>query len=195
MKMETWRHAQNLQVVSLDEGEFLGRLDDFQFDLDTHAIYGWRLKGQAMFATAGGVAARHVQLVGRNVALVTEGRRVEWESQRPVVEGRAWASQYRGTAALTRRGARLGGIQDFVIDRAGDRVTGLVLQGHRLLPLDERVHVGPDAVVALSEDVLIQLPGDEGDESWWARLKEAIGVGPKTEGETGEPTSEPPAGS
>ena len=33
--METWKRASNMQVVSLEEGAFVGRLADFQFDLET----------------------------------------------------------------------------------------------------------------------------------------------------------------
>ena len=40
MELKTWRSAQNLQVAALDQGSLLGRLSDFQFDLQTHEIYG-----------------------------------------------------------------------------------------------------------------------------------------------------------
>ena len=105
MNLETWKRAQNLQVASLAEGAFVGRLDDFMFDLETHQIYGWRLKGSGMFAKPGGVPADELVLVGRDLALIRSEEAVEWSGGRiTVVDGRAWASAYRGTQAVSRRG-------------------------------------------------------------------------------------------
>ncbi len=180
MSIETWKRAQNLQVVSLDEGAFVGRLDDFQFDLETRRIFGWRLKGHGVFARAGGLPAEALVLVGRDVALIETGDAVEWTGGRPnAAEGRAWASAYRGTAAISRRGAALGAVQDFVIDRAGNRVTGFILHGNRLLPLDGRVNVGPAAVIVDDPDQVVELPGEgeEEREAWWARLTSALRAG------------------
>ncbi len=180
MQLETWKRAQNLQVATMAEGAFVGRLDDFQFDLESHRIYGWRLKAAGMFARTGGVKASDLLLLGRDIAIIQAERDVEWAGGRiGVVDGRAWASAYRGTQAITRRGRALGAVQDFVIDRAGNQVTGLLLQGGLLLPLDGRVGVGPAAVIAETSEVVVELPDEQGEEprAWWARLTAAIGVG------------------
>jgi sporulation protein YlmC with PRC-barrel domain len=178
MTMETWKRAQNLQVATLEEGALVGRLDDFQFDLETLRIYGWRLKSSGMFGRSGGVRASEMNLIGRDLAFVRTEAAVEWTSGKPAaVGGRAWASSYRGTTAITRRGRSLGTVQDYVIDRTGQQVTGLILHGGALLPLDGRVNTGPAAVIVESEDLAVQLPEDEGDErtDWWNRLREAVG--------------------
>ncbi len=180
MHLETWKRAQNLQVASIQEGAFVGRLDDFVFDLETHRIYGWRLKGTGVFGRAGGVSAEDLLLVGRDVALIRTDAAVEWSNARVgLVDGRSWASGYRGTQAVSRRGRSLGAVQDFVIDRQGNQVTGLLLHGGLLLPLDGRVSTGPAAVIAMSEDIVVEMPEDEGGEQrvdWWNRLASAIGV-------------------
>ena len=178
MMLETWKRAQNLQVATLEEGAIVGRLDDFQFDLETLAIYGWRLKGSGMFGRTGGVRATEVRLVGRDLAFIQTEKAVEWTSGKTAaVGGRAWASTYRGTTAITRRGRSLGAVQDFVLDRDGTRVTGLILHGGLLVPLDERVHTGPAAIIVESSDVVIEMPDDETDErgAWWERLRDAVG--------------------
>lgn len=178
MMLETWKRAQNLQVATREEGALVGRLDDFQFDLETHRVYGWRLKGSGMFGKSGGVRSSEVELVGRDLAYIRTERAVEWTSGKPkAVGGRAWASTYRGTTAITRRGRSLGAVQDFVIDRTGQQVTGLLLHGGLLVPLDGRVNTGPSAVIIASEEVVVQLPEDESDErtAWWDRLREAVG--------------------
>jgi uncharacterized protein YrrD len=182
MHLETWKRAQNLQVATLTEGAYVGRLDDFLFDLENHRIYGWRLKGSGMFAKAGGVPAEELVLVGRDLALIRSEEAVEWSGGRiSVVDGRAWASGYRGTQAVSRRGRALGAVQDFVIDRQGTQVTGLLLHGGLLLPLDGRVSTGPAAIIAESDDLVVEMPEDDagGTEqvAWWNRLTSAIGMG------------------
>lgn len=179
MHLETWKRAQNLQVATLAEGAFVGRLDDFLFDLETHRIYGWRLKASGMFSKPGGVPADELVLVGRDLALIRSESAVEWSGGRiSVVDGRAWASSYRGTQAVSRRGRALGAISDFVLDRQGTQVTGLLLHGGLLLPLDGRVSTGPAAVIAESDDLVVEMPDDEGEErvDWWNRLTSVIGV-------------------
>lgn len=184
MMLETWKRAQNLQVATREEGALVGRLDDFQFDLETHRVYGWRLKGSGMFGKSGGVRSSEVELVGRDLAYIRTEKAVEWTGGKPVaVGGRAWASAYRGTTAITRRGRSLGAVQDFVIDRTGQQVTGLLLHGGLLVPLDGRVHTGPAAVIVESSEVVVELPEDESDErtAWWDRLREAVGGREKTD--------------
>lgn len=176
----TWKRAQNAQVVAIAEAAFAGRLDDFQFDLESFRIYGWRIKGGGVWPTSGAVAARHLRRIGRDVALVEREADVVWGSGgRKAQEGRAWASAYRGTQAISRRGRSLGAVQDFVIEADGRRVTGLILHGDRLLRLDGRVHAGPSAVVAESEELLVELGNRDEDPDgvrWWQRLMEALGV-------------------
>ncbi|NOY25251.1 MAG: hypothetical protein GXP62_05205 [Oligoflexia bacterium] len=177
----TWKRAQNMQVVGLLQGAFAGRLDDFQFDLETHAIYGWRVKTTGVWGRSGAVAAAKLSLIGRDVAFIGSVDQVVWGStDRKNVVGRAWASAYRGTQAITRRGRALGAVQDFVIDAQGSRVTGILLHGDRLLPLDGGVNSGPAAVIAADEGVVVELGSGEEDPEgvrWWHRLRKALGVG------------------
>ncbi|MCB9778975.1 MAG: hypothetical protein H6742_10460 [Alphaproteobacteria bacterium] len=188
--IQTWKRAQNMQTVGLTEGAYVGRLEDFQFDLESHRVYGYRIKATGYFGKAGGVAARHLQLIGRDVAFVDTAASVEWGmTGRKAVEGRAWASAYRGTQAITRRGRALGAVQDFVLDSDGQHVTGILLHGDRLLPLDGRVHSGPAAVIAADDDVVVELSHEEDDAespTWWARLGQALKMGGDKD-EPGEP--------
>ena len=173
--METWKHASNMQVVSLEEGAFVGRLDDFQFDLESGRIYGWRLKGSGMFARAGGTTADKVMLIGRDVAFIQSESDVEWSGGRPNhAAGRAWASAYAGMAVMSRRGSSMGAVQDFVVDVAGDTVTGLILHGNRLLVLDDEVQTGPDVIIAKSPEQLVALPDEPQQKSWWKRIADAL---------------------
>ena len=173
--METWKRASNMQVLSLEEGASVGRLDDFQFDLETRRIYGWRLKGSGMFARAGGAPAEKIMLIGRDVAFIQSEHDVEWTGGKPNhAEGRAWASIYVGTSVMSRRGSSMGAVQDFVIDVAGDTVTGLILHGNQLLVLDEEIQTGPDIIIARSSELLIPLPDEPQRESWWQRIRGAL---------------------
>ena len=180
MGLETWKRAQNLQVVTLAEGALLAKLLDFQFDLHDHHIYGWCLKTAGVFSKIGGVRADHLTLVGRDVAFVRAEADVDWDMGKAGhVDGRAWASTYQGAGVMSRRGEALGAVQDFVIDRQGDRVTGLLLHGGRLVPLDDAVRTGPTAVIVPSRDKVVELdeggPHPEDERGWWKRLQESLG--------------------
>jgi hypothetical protein len=70
-------------------------------------------------------------------------------------------------------------VQDYVIEADGSRLTGILLHGDRLLPLDGRVHAGPSAVIVEVEDLVVELGArdeDAEDARWWTRLREALGV-------------------
>jgi uncharacterized protein YrrD len=173
--MHTWKRAQGKQVVTRDEGAAIGTLNDFQFDLADLHIYGWRLKGPGMFAPFGGVSTESLLVIGRDVAIVQSEKSVEWSNGgRNAAEGRAWAGDYRGTTVVDQRGRAMGSVQDFVFDELGARLTGFVLQGNLLLPLDERVRMGPAAVIAQDQAQAVamqDLPASPEDrERWWDRL-------------------------
>ncbi len=175
--MISFRKAHGLQVIARQEGAIIGRFDDFQFDLETRAIYGYRIKGTGMFAKAGGVAATSLDQIGRDVAFVGAEDTVEWSGAgRNVEDGRAWASQYRGTRVMSRNGVSLGTVEDFVFDPASDAVLGLVLDGERLVELGPPVATGPAAVIIEDATMLQDLPAEErsgpGEADWrkWFRF-------------------------
>ena len=151
--MHTWKRTHGRQVVTRDEGAAIGTLNDFQFDLADRHIYGWRLKGPGMFAPFGGVSSETLLVIGRDVAIVQSEKSVEWSNAgRNAAEGRAWAGDYRGTTVVDQRGRAMGSVQDFVFDALGARLTGFVLRGNLLLPLDDRVPFRYDVVVAVEGD-------------------------------------------
>ena len=196
MELETWKRVQNLQVVTLAEGAIVGRLEDFQFDLESRRIYGWRLKLPGVFSTVGLVRADLLTLVGRDVAFVSSLEAVEVSGDKKVArsKGRAWASQYVGVSVVTRRGGSLGGVQDYVIDRHGGEITGLILHGERLLPLRESVNTSAAAVIVPDEGLVVDLPtsGEDADEvSFWRRMRDSLG-GPGKKRKA--PTAELPEG-
>ncbi len=173
--MHTWKRTHGRQVVTRDEGAAIGTLNDFQFDLGDRHIYGWRLKGPGMFAPFGGVSSDALLVIGRDVAIVQSEKSVEWSNAgRNAAEGRAWAGDYRGTTVVDQRGRAMGSVQDFVFDELGAQLTGFVLQGNLLLPLDERVRMGPAAVIAhdQAQAVAMQEPPERAEdrERWWDRL-------------------------
>lgn len=181
MRLETWKRAQNMQVVTRAEGAIIGRLEDFQFDLEDHGVYGWRLKVPGMFARTGRVRADKLLLIGQDVALIDEAADVHWTNERKQkhTPGRAWASAYLGVTAVTRRGRTLGAVQDYVIDREGKQVTGLVLHGDRLVPLRAGVSTGSGAIVVASEELVVEMPPEpdpEDERGFWRRLRESVGV-------------------
>lgn len=138
-------------VVSLDEGAIVGKLDDFQFDLESRRIYGYRIKGARMFGKSGGIRADRLLRVGKDVAFVQGAEDVELGAGRTAVDGRSWASQYRGTRVMTRNGQLVGTVDDLVYDAAGDTVIALVISQDRGVVLDRGVATGPAACILDSE--------------------------------------------
>ncbi|MDP2311827.1 MAG: PRC-barrel domain-containing protein [Pseudomonadota bacterium] len=170
--MKSFKKAQGMTVATLAEGALVGKFDDFQFDVETGVIYGCRLK-QGVFAKSGGVPADAVMLLGRDLVYVRDEAAIEWSgASRVPTEGRAWATEYRGTKVMSRRGAGLGTVEDFLIALNPPRVTALLLDGGRVVVFDERVAVGRDAVIL--SDPALAVPTPEGDEEsgdWWKRMK------------------------
>lgn len=170
--MKSFKKAQGMVVATLEEGALVGKFDDFQFDLESGAIYGCRLK-QGVFSKTGGVRASALVRLGRDLIYVTAESAIEWTgAARGLVEGRAWASEYRGTQVMSRRGAGLGSVEDFLIALEPLRVTTLLLDGGRVAPFDDRVAVGRDSVILSDPGVAVQRPeGDEESGDWWSRMR------------------------
>jgi len=167
--IRSWKHAQSLQLATLDEGAVIGRLDDFQFDLETRRIYGWRVRGSGVFAKTGGVRSADLVLIGQDLAFVRAGDCVEWSGgTTDPAPGRAWASTYKGTRVIVRRGSDLGSVQDYLLNRAGGAVTGIVLGAEGVVTFDERVRVGSGSVIL--RDAQQVTPLHEEKARWWERL-------------------------
>ena len=179
--MQRFDAARGRQVVTLREGANVGKLDDFQFDIRTWRIFGYRLKSPHVFGRAGGVAAADVEKVGRDVVFVSAESKVVWSgATRNPEEGRAWASRYLGTKVLSRDGTDLGTVEDLVFDPAAHLLVAVVLSDGRLALLGERVSTGPAAVVL--EDTryavpLLDVEEGEDPELWWARMEQAARKG------------------
>jgi uncharacterized protein YrrD len=179
--LDTFKRVAGMQVISLAEGASLGKLDDFQFDLETHEVYGWSIKGAGVFGKTGAVAATRLTLLGRDVAFVAAEADVEWGAARSKVDGRAWATAWKGTPAMSRRGQALGKVEDFVLDPHGNRVTGLLLSGDLFVPLEGKANTGPSALIVVEDSAVVSRAADAGGTDWWNRMKGAVGGGDKAE--------------
>lgn len=171
--MRSWRKLRGLAVVTLDEGAIVGRLIDFQFDLITGGVYGWRIRSGGMFGRAGGVAARDVGLLGRDAVLLRSGDAVEWAGGQPrAVDGRGWASHVLGRGVMTRAGEAVGAVKDLALHEDG-RVLALLLDGERVLPLEARLRLGPEVAIVEARDAVQELPDPptERDELWRRRAE------------------------
>lgn len=176
-KLDTFKRVVGLPVVSLAEGASLGKLDDFQFDLETHEVYGWSIKAAGVFGKSGAVAARQLTLLGRDVAFVRAEADVEWGASRAKVDGRAWAAAWKGTPAMSRRGQALGKVEDFLLDPHGNRVTGLLLSGDLFVPLQGQANTGPSALIVVDDSAVVSRAADSSGTDWWDRMKGAVGGG------------------
>ncbi len=178
--MHRYEATRGRQVVTLEEGAIVGKLDDFQFDIRSWRIYGYRLKSLSVFGRAGGVAAADLEKVGRDVVFVTAESSVVWSgAARNPEDGRAWASRYVGTKVLTRDGTALGEVEDLLFDARSHTVRAVVLSDGRLALLGEHVSTGPAAVVLEDERRAVPLlDAEEGEDpdAWGARMEQAARV-------------------
>lgn len=174
--MNTYRNCNGRTLVSLREGALVGKLDDFQFDLESRRIFGYRVKATGVFAKAGGVKASAIEKVGRDVAFVDREDSVEWtQGSRNVAEGRAWASQYKGTRVMSRGGKMMGQVHDIVFDDQALEVFALFLDEERWIALDAgEVATGPAAVIVGKPEALQSLPKDLAPEDAWTRFKGSL---------------------
>lgn len=165
--MRTFTKAQDLKAATIAEGALVGRLDDFQFDLESGEIYGWRVK-TGVFGKTGGVPAAAVVQLGRDLALLRGEGAIEWSGGRAQAEGRAWAGAYTKKRVVTRRGAELGEVVDYVVEVDPPRVRALLLDGGRVVPFGPHAAVGKDAVV-LDDATVARAVSDHAIESsaWW----------------------------
>lgn len=152
--MTRFKRAQALQVATLTEGALVGRLDDLQFELETGTIFGFRFS-RGVFSRAGGAPASAVERLGRDLVYVPDEAAIDWSGvARQPVEGRAWASEYRGTKVMTRRGETLGTVDDLVIALGPPRVLALALDADRVIELGDAVTLGRDAVVVADSTIV-----------------------------------------
>ncbi|MBN1337107.1 MAG: PRC-barrel domain-containing protein [Deltaproteobacteria bacterium] len=179
--MHRYEATRGRQVVTLEEGAMIGKFDDFQFDIRTWRIFGYRLKPLHVFGRAGGVAAEDLDKVGRDVVFIRAESQVVWSgAARNPEEGRAWASRYLGSKVLSRDGTALGTVGDLMFDDATHALCGLILSDGRLVLLDERVSTGPAAVVLEDDRCAVPLldpQENEDPDHWWARMEEASRLG------------------
>lgn len=173
-EMVSYRQSCRVQLVARQEGAIVGRLEDFQFDLGTYQIFGYRVKGAGLFSRAGGLRASLLEKVGSDVAFVARADLVEWiGGARNNEMGRAWASQYRGMRVMSRTGASVGSVTDLLFDPDRGEVLGLLLDGDRMVELGQGVALGEAAVILSGPEKIQGIPTGlverEGDWSRWIR--------------------------
>jgi len=164
-------------VISRQEGAIVGKFDDFQFDIRSWQVYGYRLRSTKMFGRAGGIRAEDLDLVGRDVVFIISEDRVQWTGgSRNPAAGRAWASRYLGTKVISRDGTAMGEVDDIVFDASSDRVVALVLSGERVVELGRHVATGSAAVVIEEASYAVPLPEEdvESPTGWWERARGAF---------------------
>lgn len=173
--MKTFSKSRGLPVATIAEGALVGKLDDFLFELETGRIFGYRLKA-GVLPRSGGVAARDVARVGRDLVLVSSEAAVDWSGvSRVAEEGRAWASRYRGARVMTRRGAAVGEVTDLLFQSEPHEVRAFLLDGNRVVQLDGGVSVGRDALILDDAAAAMAVGGGEPETTdWWVRVRGAF---------------------
>lgn len=176
--MIRYESTRSRPVVSREEGAIVGKFDDFQFDIRTWSIYGYRLRATSMFGRAGGILAEDLDQVGRDVVFITSEARVEWTGgSRNPEDGRAWASRYLGTKVISRDGTAMGEVDDLVFCARTDTLVALILSGERIVELSRNVATGSAAVVIEDASLAVPLPEEADHENptgWWNNVRKVF---------------------
>ncbi|MBM4391745.1 MAG: PRC-barrel domain-containing protein [Deltaproteobacteria bacterium] len=173
--MRLFHAAKGLPVVTLAEGGYAGKLDDFLFELDSLAVLGFRLRAPGFWGGARGVAVGNVVLLGRDYVLVRDEAIVEREGQRGAdTTDRAWFSDWDGRKVVARRGVDLGAVEDVVLDEQPSVVRAWVLDGGRVVVPGPRAVLAADSVIVDDERVVVSIGEKVDTAAWWARVAEIL---------------------
>ncbi|MBM4365983.1 MAG: PRC-barrel domain-containing protein [Deltaproteobacteria bacterium] len=173
--MRVFNATKGLPVVTLAEGGYAGKLDDFQFEIDSLAVLGFRLRAPGFWGGARGVAAGNVVLLGRDYVLVRDEAIVEREGHRAAsTAGRAWFGDWAGRKVVARRGVELGTVDDVVLDDRPSVVRAWVLDGGRVVVPGPRAELAADSLIVDDERVVVGTGEKVDSVAWWARLAEIL---------------------
>lgn len=174
--MTSFQSVRGLPVVTVAEGGYAGKLDDFLFRYEDVAVFGFRLRAPGFWGGALGVATADVVRLGRDYVLVSGDAAVEKEgSGGSAAPDRGWWSDWVGVKVLARRGTDLGKVEDVVLDERPSRLRALVLDGGRVVVPGRRALVGRDAVI-VEEEAVVQVLAERVDTpEWWARVATIVG--------------------
>ncbi len=169
--MRVFQAARGLPVVTLVEGGYAGKLDDFLFELESLAVLGFRLRAPGFWGGARGVAAGNVVLLGRDYVLVRDEAVVEREGNRGGDSAnRAWFSSWAGRKVFARKGVELGTVEDVVLDDAPRVVRAWVIDGGRVVVPGPRVVLGSESVIVDDERVVVTTGEKVDTAAWWAKV-------------------------
>ncbi len=173
--MRVFNAAKGLPVVTLAEGGYAGKLDDFLFELESLAVLGFRLRAPGFWGGARGVAAGNVVLLGRDYVLVRDEAVVEREGHRGSSNAdRAWFSDWAGRKVVARKGVELGTVEDVVLDDKPGLVRAWVLDGGRVVVPGPRVVLASESVIVDDERVVVATGEKVDTAAWWAKLAEVL---------------------
>ncbi len=174
--MKSFLAVRGLPVVTVAEGGYAGKLDDFLFRFDDVAILGFRLRAPGFWGGALGVACENVVRLGRDYVLVSGDDVVERERGGGVVSAdRAWWSDWVGVKVLARRGTDLGRVEDVLVDERPSRLRALVLDGGRVVLPGRKALVGRDAVIVDEEAAVHVFPEKHESAEWWEKVTQVVG--------------------
>lgn len=173
----TFGAVKGLPVVSLEQGGYLGKLDDMMIRLEDGRVLGFTVRAPGFFGGSRGVAAAEVVLLGREYVLVkSDASAVPAGDARGPADGRVWWSDWSASRCLARRGTELGRIEDVVLDVHPVALRALWLSGGHLLVPGPRVVLGEDSVIVEEESALSRVPEREESPGWWRVVGELLGA-------------------
>lgn len=144
--MATGKQIQNKQLIALTNGKKVGEVKDLYLDDRLNKIVALYLGAEGLINKKHFAMPRsHVQVMGVDAWLVTDSNAVPPESL-PDYDRMVLMSEVRGREIVTEGGTKIGAVEDFIFDDAGELVgltlNKIVIQG----PLAERKVIARAAI-------------------------------------------------
>ena len=171
--MKLFSEALLLEAYSVAEGQHLGKIIDFMFQLSDGKILGWLIKSGHIFTKQGGLPSSSLIRLGKDISLVDTLTSVEWDAlKKKNTSELLWGSRFLSVSFWERGGREIGSVEDMVLSADGQWIKGFVLNNGALIPMEEHCRLGRDSAVLADLDRLFQSTGKKKD--LWALIEQHL---------------------
>lgn len=172
------RSLKGIAVVSIEDGEKVGTVDDMIFNLETMQVLAFRLSRTGFFRSAGElVAMEDVESLGKDAVMIRNRDVLREEKSEREFQDRPDLKSFGNLRVVTQDGSYVGDLATVHIDQKTGSVTELEVSGGSLfamlrrnleVPASEVISIGNDVVVisdhyAAAEAGPEEEPGEEAD--------------------------------
>jgi uncharacterized protein YrrD len=151
------KSLKGIAVVSIEEGEKVGTVDDVLFDMEQRRIIGFKLNKPG-FLRSGGIAVMmgDVRSIGKDAVMIPDRERIRELKQERDLQSRPGYSAMSTLRVVTQDGTYVGNLSTLQVEPATGKLTQIEITGGSLMDrLRRNQVVDIDEVVSLGTDVVV----------------------------------------